>query len=135
MSDTPLSPTALIAQRFQELIAGPQTHLAPNLVRLFAFFAHVHKETRTRRTQKRKRSAANAPKGQKRSNFIEFYKNRRFSRQTGPSLRKKSPLQTEGRLGISSAVCCRDYLGADESQGHRFAITTSATMAAIGLKE
>jgi hypothetical protein len=50
-------------------------------------------------------------------------------------LGKRSLLQTEGKLGISSAMCWREYLEAGESQGHRFAITRSAAVAATGLKE
>ena len=106
MPDTPLPRLSRLSRIFfREPESPSHAQLAPDLVRLVRFL-----RTFLQRNQKQgehlKEHAAlpMPPKGQKGSNFIEFYKNRKFSGQTRLSLREKEVCYRPKAVG--NFVCC-----------------------------
>jgi hypothetical protein len=88
MPDTPLP---RLSRTFSgSLNRQSQAQLAPDLVRLVRFLrTFLQRDQKQAEHLKEPAPLPMPPKGQKGSNFIEFYKNRKFSGQTRLSLREK----------------------------------------------
>ncbi len=138
MPDTPLPRLSRLSRNFSgSLNRRSQAQLARDLVRLVRFLrTFLQRDQKPGEHLKEDAALPMSPKGQKGSNFIEFYKNRKFSGQTRLSLREKEVCYKPKASWEFRLLCVgAEYLETDESQGHRLLVTSSAVAPAVGLKE